>query len=96
MRYVLFFFWLLLIILGMSFAALNARDVLINYYVGQAYFTLPLVLFAVLSLGIALGILVTLPTVCKARYNAKRYRQRARRAEEEVNNLRRVPIQENC
>jgi len=60
MRFVGRLFAILIIILGMSFAALNAVSVPINYYLG----TLLLPLSVLLLIAFVLGSLVTILLIC--------------------------------
>jgi putative membrane protein len=94
MRYLYLIFWLIIIVLAVTFAALNAHQVSVNYYFGVTHLTLPALLLWVLVLGVVLGILVMLPGLCKARHQARKNHKKAKSAEQEVNNLRRMPISE--
>jgi putative membrane protein len=51
---------LLILLLGLSFAALNADPVEISYYVGKSMTPLSLLLVYTLGLGILLGLFTTL------------------------------------
>lgn len=55
MRYVYSVFWLILIVLAITFTALNAHTVLINYYLGTRLIFLPLLLLIFFVVGIILG-----------------------------------------
>ena len=55
----------ILILLGITFAILNATPVSLNYYIGISEISLSLLLVLVLLLGIVLGILSMLLTVMK-------------------------------
>lgn len=56
---IFYVFLLLILLLGLSFAALNATLVSINYYLGISNIPLSLLLVYVLGLGILLGLLTT-------------------------------------
>lgn len=58
MRYLVYMFWLLLIMLGISFSALNAENVHLDYYIGDTNIFLPLLLIILLLIGILLGFLL--------------------------------------
>ncbi|MDF1796748.1 MAG: lipopolysaccharide assembly protein LapA domain-containing protein [Coxiellaceae bacterium] len=95
MRYIYIAFWAIVVLIGISFTALNSHSVLIDYYFGNAHLELPVLLFIVLLLGIILGIIVMLPVVLRAKYQARRVKRRIKQTEQEVDNLRRMPIQES-
>ncbi len=95
MRYIYIAFWVIVVLVGISFTALNSHTVLIDYYFANSELELPILLFIVLLLGILLGIIVMLPMVFKAKYHARQIKRRVKQTEQEVDNLRRMPIQEN-
>jgi putative membrane protein len=59
-RIISYIFLLLILLLGLSFAALNADPVSINYYVGKGTYPLSLLLVCTLGIGILLGFLACL------------------------------------
>lgn len=65
MRIFLYLLWLVLIILGVSFAILNSHSVLVNYFFGQKTIYLPLLFVCLLFGGVLLGIIVMLPAFIK-------------------------------
>jgi putative membrane protein len=87
-------FLLLIIILGVTFAALNPGTVNINYYVGQRVMPFSLLLVLVFSLGSLLGLLVGFWLLLKAKIKNYRLKQRLKIAEKEVENLRAIPLQD--
>jgi putative membrane protein len=60
-----YIFLLLLLLLGLSFAALNADPIAINYYLGKSEIPLSLLLIYALGIGILLGLLSTLIPLLK-------------------------------
>ncbi len=95
MRYLYSLLGLIFVLVAIGFAALNSHPVNINYYVGTSHLALPALLFAVLLIGVILGTVVMLPTVIKAKFQARKHRRAAKQTSEEVDNLRRMPIQED-
>ena len=85
---------LLLFLAALSFAALNAAPVTVNYYVGSLDVPLSLLLVSALAVGALLGTLVGLGRVVRLRREMARLRREARVAEEEVRNLRALPLQD--
>lgn len=70
MRYVRYFIWILVIIVGTIFTTLNARSVEIDYYFGGAKVNvfLPLLIVIILVVGVILGYLVAVPKIIKLRH----------------------------
>ena len=92
MRIINYIFIILVILLGVSFACLNAEPVTINYYLGQRSLPLSLLLVFVLGLGLVLGLLFTIFATLKVKSENRRLRGRIQLAEKEVENLRAIPL----
>jgi len=94
MRVITYLLILIIIILGITFAALNHAPVTINYYIGQN--TLPLSLLLVMSfvIGCFLGLLVACWVSFKFKIKNYRLRQQLKIAEKEIENLRAIPLQD--
>lgn len=92
--YSIFFF--LVLVLGLTFVLKNPGEVTLAYYFGwQWRAPLAVVLLAALVTGVILGWLVSLVWVWRARRELAQLRRRYRKAEEELNNLRALPIKES-
>lgn len=85
---------LVLFVATLSFAALNAAPVTIDYYLGQHQVPLSLLLVVTLALGALLGSLVGLARVLHVKRELARLRRAARATEEEVRNLRALPLRD--
>ena len=85
-------FFLLLLLLGIGFAALNATEVQLDYFFGQASLTLPWVVLTATGVGFLLGLLVSGIAVFRARAEARRVRKERRLMEAELKNLRSLPL----
>ncbi len=94
MRYVVTFFWLTILVLAVAFVISNSYTVSLNYYFGHIKIYIPFLLFLVLVLGILLGICVMLPVWLRAKYGRRKLKNRLRDAEQELKNLRNIPIQD--
>ncbi len=83
-----------LVVLGLSFAVLNAEPVSLNYYFG--YRDIPLSMIVVLSLaaGALIGVLVSLGMILRLKQQAGRLRRKLHTAEKEANQLRILPVKE--
>lgn len=92
MRIISYLFTLFLMLLGVSFASLNAEPVFVNFYVGAGKVPLSLLLVLTLIFGVGLGLMASFIFYLKLKSKNKRLRQRLRLAEEEVSNLRSIPV----
>ena len=94
MRILTYLFLILLVLFALTFAGLNAEPVSINYYLGKAQ--LPLSLLAILSfsLGGLLGLLLALTIYIKLKYANRRFQHRLKLVEEELINLRALPLKD--
>ncbi len=94
MRIISYFFLLIIVIFGMTFATLNSESVTINYYFGQSTLPLSLLLVLVFALGCLIGMIVGIWLLIKAKLLNYRLRQRLNLAEKEIENLRAIPLQD--
>jgi len=94
LRIISFFFLIIIILFGMTFATLNSELVTINYYLGQSSLPLSLLLVIVFSLGCMMGMIVGFWLLIKAKLSNYRMRQRLSLAEREIDNLRAIPLQD--
>ena len=94
MRIISYFFLLVIVLFGMTFATLNSESVTINYYLGQSTLPLSLLLVLVFALGCLVGMLVGFWLVIKAKMTNYRMKQRLSLAEKEIQNLRAIPLQD--
>lgn len=92
MRVISYLFMLFLILLGVTFACLNAEPVLINFYVGTGKVPLSMLLVFALIFGVGLGLLAGFILYLKLKSKNARLRQRLNLAEKEVSNLRSIPV----
>lgn len=92
MRIVTYFIALLLIIVGASFAALNAGDVSINFYWSSASLPLSLLLAIAFVLGGVIGMFVCAFVIIKQKAALYNHKRKLNAAEKELVNLRSLPI----
>jgi len=94
MRVIFYVFLLVLLVLALSFSAINSHDVALNYYVGSV--TLPLSILLVLSIafGAFFGILAMIKPLMVLRLEVARLKRAKQISEQEVSNLRSMPIKE--
>ena len=94
MRIISYFFLLVIVIFGMTFATLNSESVTINYYLSQSTLPLSLLLVLVFAFGCLIGMIVGFWLLIKAKLSNHRLRQRLTLAEKEIENLRAIPLQD--
>jgi putative membrane protein len=95
-RIISYFFLLIIILFGISFAILNSDSVTINYYLGQKSLPLSLLLVLGFASGCLIGMMVGFWLLIKAKISHYRVRQRLSNAEKEIENLRAIPLQDKA
>ncbi len=78
----------LILLIGLTFACLNAESVTINYYIGVSQLPLSLLLVLVFSLGSLLGLLFSACVYIKQKRQQLRLKQQIKTAKQEILNLR--------
>ncbi len=94
MRFLKLLFFILAMMVGAAFTVLNAEPVLFNYYFGSRELPLSVILIGTLGLGIFLGILSGLNTLLGLKRKNSILRRRSRLVDEEVKNLRSLPLKD--
>ena len=87
-------FILCIALLGVSFSVLNASKVTINLYIGTYDIYLSLLLALTLGLGILIGFIAMFSSVIRLKTENYRIKHKAKLAEEEISNLRALPIKD--
>lgn len=83
---------LLTAIIGAVLANLNAGEVSFNYYFSSITLPLAVLLFLVLTSGALVGVLLSLGLVLRVRNEKARINRRLKMCEQEIKNLREIPI----
>jgi putative membrane protein len=84
-----------IMLVGVTFTSKNAQVVELNYYFGVHWATpLSFMLLTMLSIGIALGLLASLAMQARMQRQLLQVRRENRQLEQEVNNLRALPIRD--
>lgn len=94
MRIISYLFIIIIVIFGMTFAALNSESVTINYYFAQSTLPISLLLVLVFALGCFVGMAVGLWLLIKEKVHSYRLKQRLQFADKEIENLRAIPLQD--
>ena len=85
---------LALVLLGLSFAVLNAGTVEIHYYLGTIEVPLSLALVSMLAVGVVLGLVAGLGVVMVQRRRIHQLEKKAATTATEIDNLRAIPIKD--
>ncbi len=94
MRIFSYILLLIVILIGVTFAALNHNEVSINYYVGQSALPLSFLLVISFAVGSLLGLFVGFWLLFKTKIKNYRLQQHLKVAEKEIENLRAIPLQD--
>ncbi|KTD49476.1 hypothetical protein Lrub_0575 [Legionella rubrilucens] len=94
MRLLMILFYLLLILVGVSFAALNASSVEVNFYVTTVTMPISILMTIMLGIGIVVGFLIFLLRYWRLKRELARVRNQLRLTEKEIKNLRDIPLKD--
>jgi len=86
---------LAVLLVGVTFTTKNAQVVELNYYFGIHWVTpLSFMILTILTIGIALGLLASLAMQARMQRQLLQARRDNRKLEQEINNLRALPIRD--
>ncbi|MGD9109267.1 MAG: LapA family protein [Gammaproteobacteria bacterium] len=86
--------FLLIILIGISFAIMNSSLVAVNYYIGVKQLPLSFLLMLAFGIGLIIGFLALFISLIRLHTNLGRTKRKLRIAEQEINNLRTMPIKD--
>ena len=89
-----FLFLVVLVVLGLSFAVLNAQSVSLNYYFGYRDIPLSMVVVLSLAVGAVIGVLVSAGLILRMKAQTRQLRRKLRNAEKDSDQLRVLPAEE--
>lgn len=87
-------FLLLVLVIGLAFAVLNAEPVQLHYYFGSQYVPLSLTLVLALIIGAILGVFASSGLVLRLKRENARLQKTIKMTEKEVVNLRTMPVKD--
>lgn len=94
-RFLYAFVAIVVLVLGLGFAYKNAQIVSVDYYFGLHWEgSLSLLLLSTMTLGVLLGLMVGLGMYVRLQRQLVRARREIRDIEQEVQNLRALPIKD--
>ncbi len=95
MRLLSSIFIIALILFAISFSLLNAELVTVNYFFAKQQLPLSLLLLAALILGCLLGFLVQIKVSIQYRYRNYALNKKINLLNQELNNLRAMPVKDH-
>ncbi len=87
-RIIFLLFFLVVLVVGLSFAVINLEPVKVNYYLGSVEMPLALLIVLSIAVGGLLGVLATMGKIVGAKGEAVRLRRTLHDAQKQLENLR--------
>ncbi|KTD22801.1 Predicted membrane protein [Legionella lansingensis] len=94
MRLFMIIFYLFLILLGVTFAALNASSVQVNFYFTKLTMPISVLMTIMLGIGLLLGFLLFLYRYWRLKVEYLKLKNQSKLIEKEIKNLRSIPLQD--
>lgn len=88
------FIILLVLLLVLFFTLLNGEPVTVNYYLGEIHPPLAAVIILSIVCGALLGLISSMVLIMASRYEVSRLRREIKHTEQELMNLRTLPIKD--
>lgn len=95
MRIIMMFFYLILIVIGVSFAALNATSVKVNFYFLTMHLPVSVLMTLMLGIGIIFGFLMLLSRYMRLQAEHRKLKHQLKLTEQEIKNLRTIPVSDH-
>lgn len=92
MRLIILLFYLLLIVFGVSFAALNSNVVEVNFYLTTLHLPISLCILLALGIGILIGYILSIFKYWRVKIINSKIKKQLELTEREIKNLRTIPI----
>ncbi len=83
MRIISYIVLVIIIILGVTFALLNAEPVALNYYVGTRQISLSLLLVLFLGVGVVFGLIVAIVPILRLKRKNRQLKQQIKQLQKE-------------
>jgi lipopolysaccharide assembly protein A len=93
-RFFMMLVYLVLIVLGVTFAALNATSVQVNFYVHTFTIPISVLLILVLGVGILIGFFLFIVRYWRLKAEFRKIKNQLKITEREIKNLRAIPLQD--
>ncbi|HRD68577.1 MAG: LapA family protein [Legionella sp.] len=94
MRILMLVFYIVLIIIGVSFAALNATSVPVNLYFKTVTMPISVLMTIMLGFGILIGFVLFFSRYWRLKSECRKMKGQLKLTEKEIKNLRSIPLQD--
>ncbi len=94
MRLLMLVTYILLIIIGVSFAALNASSVQVNFYFKTVSMPVSVLMTIMLGIGIFIGFILFVCRYWRLKVECRKIKNQLILTEKEIKNLRSIPLQD--
>ena len=92
MRYLFYLLLILIALMGLAFASLNAESVTFNYFLASVQVSLSVLLMGALIVGVLLGWMVSMRWWVVLKSQNRHLQSRLNDAEKELTQLRQLPV----
>ena len=89
-----FLFVFIIVVIGLAFHIKNDSLVTLNYYLGTIDVSLSVVVIASVLIGVLLGVITSLGIIVPLRREKSKLKKAIKTAEQEVSNLRSIPLKD--
>lgn len=86
---------MLILIIAAAFAALNEQVISMNYFIGTMDTPLTFVIIVCFILGMLFSFLIIVTYIIRLRWQQRRMKQSLRLKDQELNNLRAMPVKDS-
>ena len=94
MRLLMLVTYILLILVGVSFAALNASSVQVNFYFKTLSMPISVLMTLMLGVGVLIGFVLFILRYWRLKVECRKMRSQLKLTEKEIKNLRSIPLQD--
>tara|TARA_A100001015_G_scaffold28905_1_gene32114 strand:+ start:194 stop:487 length:294 start_codon:yes stop_codon:yes gene_type:complete len=94
MRYIRLMILVIILLIVILFASLNAHFVVLHYFFGQVTVYFPILLFLFFFIGLFIGVLLSLPAYIKKDAKYREQSVKLNKMQIELRNLRKIPLKE--
>jgi len=88
-------FYVLIALLGVSFAALNASSVLVSFYFMKVSMPVSILMMLTFGVGIMVGFIISLLRYYRLKSETRRLKNQLKITQREIKNLRTIPVTDN-
>lgn len=94
MRILMLVIYILLIVIGVSFAALNATSVDVNFYFETVSMPISVLMTIMLGIGVLIGFVLFIARYWRLKTECHKLKNQLKLTEKEIKNLRAIPLQD--